>query len=53
MPESQNDDWHFYLFGEISVGAKLNFNGSHIPLVKGTIHYQVIVMLFVASVDLW
>lgn len=50
---SQNDDWHFYLFGEISVGAKLNFNGSRIPPVKGAIHYWMIVMLFVASVDLW
>lgn len=39
LPASQNDDWHFYLFGEISVGAKLNFNGSRIPPVKGAIHY--------------
>lgn len=39
LPASQNDDWHFYLFGEISVGAKLNFNGSCIPPVKGAIHY--------------
>lgn len=35
------------------MGAKLNFNGSHIPPVKGAIHYWMIVMLFVASVDLW
>lgn len=34
-------------------GAKLNFNGSCVPTVKGTIHYWMIVMLFVASVDLW
>lgn len=53
LPAWQNDDWHFYLFGEISVGAKLNFNGTHIPPVKGAIHYWMIVMLFVASVDLW
>lgn len=53
LPASQNDDWHFYLFGEISVGAKLNFNGSCIPPVRGAIHYWMIVMLFVASVDLW
>lgn len=39
LPALQNDDWHFYLFGEISAGAKLNFNGSHIPPVKGAIHY--------------
>lgn len=39
LPASQNDDWHFYLFGEISVGAKLNFNGSCIPPVRGAIHY--------------
>lgn len=53
LPASQNDDWHFYLFEEISVGAKLNFNGSCIPPVRGAIHYWMIVMLFVASVDLW
>lgn len=48
----ENDDWHFYLFGEISVGLNWILMDCASP-VKGSIHYLMIVMLFAAHVDLW